>query len=228
MKLPLVQFENATIIQNKQTILSNVNLEVQQGDFTFLIGKTGTGKSSLIKTLYADLPLQSGTGRVSDFNLAEIKQREIPFLRRKLGVVFQDFKLLPDRSIFENLSFVLKATGWKDKKEIEERIEEVLDSLGVGGISRKYAFELSGGEQQRVAIARALLNEPELIIADEPTGNLDPQTSLEIMEVFRGLHQKGMTIIMATHDYNMIVKFPGKILRCDAGKIYEVVQKNEA
>ena len=228
MKLPLVQFENAKIIQNKQTILSDVNIEVQQGDFTFLIGKTGTGKSSLIKTLYADLPLQSGTGRVSDFNLAEIKQREIPFLRRKLGVVFQDFKLLPDRSIFENLSFVLKATGWKDKKEIKERIEEVLDSLGVGGISRKYAFELSGGEQQRVAIARALLNEPELIIADEPTGNLDPQTSLEIMEVFRGLHQKGMTIIMATHDYNMIVKFPGKILRCDAGKIYEVVQKNEA
>ena len=228
MKLPLVQFENATIIQNKQTILSNVNLEVQQGDFTFLIGKTGTGKSSLIKTLYADLPLQSGTGRVSDFNLAEIKQREIPFLRRRLGVVFQDFKLLPDRSIFENLSFVLKSTGWKDKKEIKERIEEVLDSLGVVGISGKYAFELSGGEQQRVAIARALLNEPELIIADEPTGNLDPQTSLEIMEVFRGLHQKGMTIIMATHDYNMIVKFPGKILRCDAGKIYEVVQKNEA
>ena len=228
MKLPLVQFENATIIQNKQTILSDVNIEVQQGDFTFLIGKTGTGKSSLIKTLYADLPLQSGSGRVSDFNLAEIKQREIPFLRRKLGVVFQDFKLLPDRSIFENLSFVLKSTGWKDKKEIKERIEEVLDSLGVEGISGKYAFELSGGEQQRVAIARALLNEPELIIADEPTGNLDPQTSLEIMEVFRGLHQKGMTIIMATHDYNMIVKFPGKILRCDAGKIYEVVQKNEA
>ena len=228
MKLPLVQFENATIIQNKQTILSDVNIEVQEGDFTFLIGKTGTGKSSLIKTLYADLPLQSGTGRVSDFNLAEIKQREIPFLRRKLGVVFQDFKLLPDRSIFENLSFVLKATGWKYKKEIKERIEEVLDSLGVGGISEKHAFELSGGEQQRVAIARALLNEPEIIIADEPTGNLDPQTSLEIMEVFRGLHQKGMTIIMATHDYNMIVKFPGKILRCDAGKIYEVVQKNEA
>ena len=228
MKLPLVQFENATIIQNKQTILSDVNIEVQQGDFTFLIGKTGTGKSSLIKTLYADLPLQSGTGRVSDFNLAEIKQREIPFLRRKLVVVFQDFKLLPDRSIFENLSFVLKATGWKYKKEIKERIEEVLDSLGVGGISEKHAFELSGGEQQRVAIARALLNEPEIIIADEPTGNLDPQTSLEIMEVFRGLHQKGMTIIMATHDYNMIVKFPGKILRCDAGKIYEVVQKNQA
>ncbi len=228
MKLPLVQFKNATIIQNKQTILNDVNIEVQQGDFVFLIGKTGTGKSSLIKTLYADLPLQQGTARISDFNLSKIKQKDIPFLRRKLGVVFQDFKLLPDRSVFDNLSFVLKATGWRDKEEIKNRIEEVLSSLGLEGVLKKYSFELSGGEQQRVAIARALLNDPELIIADEPTGNLDPQTSLEIMEVFRSLHQKGMTIIMATHDYNMIVKFPGKILRCDAGKIYEVVQKNEA
>lgn len=228
MKLPLVQFKNATIIQNKQTILNDVNIEVQQGDFVFLIGKTGTGKSSLIKTLYADLPLQQGTAKISDFNLSKIKQKDIPFLRRKLGVVFQDFKLLPDRSVFDNLSFVLKATGWRDKEEIKDRIEEVLSSLSLEGVLKKYSFELSGGEQQRVAIARALLNDPELIIADEPTGNLDPQTSLEIMEVFRSLHQKGMTIIMATHDYNMIVKFPGKILRCDAGKIYEVVQKNEA
>jgi cell division transport system ATP-binding protein len=228
MKLPLVQFKNATIIQNKQTILNDVNIEVQQGDFVFLIGKTGTGKSSLIKTLYADLPLQQGTAKISDFNLSKIKQKDIPFLRRKLGVVFQDFKLLPDRSVFDNLSFVLKATGWRDKEEIKDRIEEVLSSLGLEGVLKKHSFELSGGEQQRVAIARALLNDPELIIADEPTGNLDPQTSLEIMEVFRSLHQKGMTIIMATHDYNMIVKFPGKILRCDAGKIYEVVQKNEA
>lgn len=228
MKLPLVQFKNATIIQNKQTILNDVNIEVQQGDFVFLIGKTGTGKSSLIKTLYADLPLQQGTAKISDFNLSKIKQKDIPFLRRKLGVVFQDFKLLPDRSVFDNLSFVLKATGWRDKEEIKDRIEEVLSSLGLEGVLKKYSFELSGGEQQRVAIARALLNDPELIIADEPTGNLDPQTSLEIMEVFRSLHQKGMTIIMATHDYNMIVKFPGKILRCDAGIIYEVVQKNEA
>lgn len=228
MKLPLVQFKNATIIQNKQTILNDVNIEVQQGDFVFLIGKTGTGKSSLIKTLYADLPLQQGTAKISDFNLSKIKQKDIPFLRRKLGVVFQDFKLLPDRSVFDNLSFVLKATGWRDKEEIKDRIEEVLSSLGLEGVLKKYPFELSGGEQQRVAIARALLNDPELIIADEPTGNLDPQTSLEIMEVFRSLHQKGMTIIMATHDYNMIVKFPGKILRCDAGIIYEVVQKNEA
>ena len=228
MKLPLVQFKNATIIQNKQTILNDVNIEVQQGDFVFLIGKTGTGKSSLIKTLYADLPLQQGTAKISDFNLSKIKQKDIPFLRRKLGVVFQDFKLLPDRSVFDNLSFVLKATGWRDKEEIKDRIEEVLSSLGLEGVLKKYSFELSGGEQKRVAIARALLNDPELIIADEPTGNLDPQTSLEIMEVFRSLHQKGMTIIMATHDYNMIVKFPGKIFRCDAGKIYEVVQKNEA
>jgi cell division transport system ATP-binding protein len=228
MKLPLVQFKNAAIIQNKQTILNDVNIEVQQGDFVFLIGKTGTGKSSLIKTLYADLPLQQGTAKISDFNLSKIKQKDIPFLRRKLGVVFQDFKLLPDRSVFDNLSFVLKATGWRDKEEIKDRIEEVLSSLGLEGVLKKYSFELSGGEQQRVAIARALLNDPELIIADEPTGNLDPQTSLEIMEVFRSLHQKGMTIIMATHDYNMIVKFPGKIFRCDAGKIYEVVQKNEA
>ncbi|MDB2456357.1 ATP-binding cassette domain-containing protein [Flavobacteriaceae bacterium] len=228
MKLPLVQFKNATIIQNKQTILNDVNIEVQQGDFVFLIGKTGTGKSSLIKTLYADLPLQQGTAKISDFNLSKIKQKDIPFLRRKLGVVFQDFKLLPDRSVFDNLSFVLKATGWKDKEEIKDRIEEVLSSLSLEGVLKKYSFELSGGEQQRVAIARALLNDPELIIADEPTGNLDPQTSLEIMEVFRSLHQKGMTIIMATHDYNMIVKFPGKIFRCDTGKIYEVVQKNEA
>ena len=228
MKLPLVQFKNATIIQNKQTILTDVNIEVKQGEFVFLIGKTGTGKSSLIKTLYGDLPLQKGSAQVSNFNLGKIKQREIPYLRRKLGVVFQDFKLLADRSIYDNLSFVLKATGWKNKNEIHNRIDEVLFSLGVDSIAHKYAFQISGGEQQRVAIARALLNEPELIIADEPTGNLDPQTSLEIMEVFRSLHQKGMTIIMATHDYNMIVKFPGKILRCDEGKVYEVVQKNEA
>lgn len=228
MKLPLVQFKNATIIQNKQMILTDVNIEVKQGEFVFLIGKTGTGKSSLIKTLYGDLPLQKGSAQVSNFNLGKIKQREIPYLRRKLGVVFQDFKLLADRSIYDNLSFVLKATGWKNKNEIHNRIDEVLFSLGVDSIAHKYAFQISGGEQQRVAIARALLNEPELIIADEPTGNLDPQTSLEIMEVFRSLHQKGMTIIMATHDYNMIVKFPGKILRCDEGKVYEVVQKNEA
>ena len=227
MSTAIVQLNKANIFQNKQLILSDVSIEVQQGEFVFLIGKTGTGKSSLIKTLYADIPLQAGTGSIVDYALDGIRQKDIPYLRRKLGVVFQDFKLLPDRSIFDNLKFVLKATGWKDKSTIGARITEVLNEVGMHGIEQKFPFELSGGEQQRVAIARALLNTPAIIIADEPTGNLDPQTSLEIMEVFQKLHQQGMTVLMATHDYNMIVKFPGKILRCDEGTVYEVVQKKE-
>lgn len=224
---PVLALNSATIYQNKQRILQEVSIAVSAGEFVFLIGKTGTGKSSLIKTLYGDLPLKEGSGSVVGYDLAKMKEREIPFLRRKLGVVFQDFKLLPDRSVFDNLHFVLKATGWKDKRKINSRIEEVLTDVGMATVAPKYPFELSGGEQQRVAIARALLNTPSLIIADEPTGNLDPQTSLEIMEVFRKLHQEGMTILMATHDYNMIVKFPGRILRCDEGSVYEVVQKKE-
>ena len=224
---PVLALNSATIYQNKQRILQGVSIEVLAGEFVFLIGKTGTGKSSLIKTLYGDLPLKEGSGSVVGYDLAKMKEREIPFLRRKLGVVFQDFKLLPDRSVFDNFHFVLKATGWKDKSKINSRIEEVLTDVGMAAVAPKYPFELSGGEQQRVAIARALLNTPSLIIADEPTGNLDPQTSLEIMEVFRKLHQEGMTILMATHDYNMIVKFPGRILRCDEGSVYEVVQKKE-
>ena len=221
----IVHLKDVSIFQNKQLILSKVSVEVSSGDFVFLIGKTGTGKSSLIKTLYADLPLQQGEGSIVDFDLTSIRQKDIPFLRRKLGVVFQDFKLLPDRSVFENLKFVLKATGWKDKKKIRDRIEEVLTEVGMENVQPKFPFQLSGGELQRVAIARALLNMPEIIIADEPTGNLDPQTSLEVMEVFQKLHKEGMTVLMATHDYNMIVKFPGKILRCDEGTVYEVVQK---
>lgn len=228
MGASIVQIQQANIFQNKQCILSQVNIDVQAGDFVFLIGKTGTGKSSLIKTLYADLPLQEGHCTIVGYDLNGIRQKDIPYLRRKLGVVFQDFKLLPDRSVFDNLSFVLKATGWKDKVKIKERIQEVLSEVGVAGTEHKHPFELSGGEQQRVAIARALLNTPEIIIADEPTGNLDPQTSLEVMEVFRKLHQQGMTVLMATHDYNMIVKFPGKILRCDEGTVYEVVQKQSS
>ena len=227
MDTSILQLKNATIFQNKQCILSDVNVDVKAGEWVFLIGKTGTGKSSLIKTLYADLPLQQGEGSVVGMDLATIKQKDIPFLRRKLGVVFQDFKLLPDRSIFENLRFVLKATGWKDKTKINTRIAEVLNTVGMTGVEAKFPFELSGGEQQRVGIARALLNTPTLIIADEPTGNLDPQTSMEIMGVFQQLHQQGMTVLMATHDYNMIVKFPGKILRCDEGSVYEVVQKKQ-
>ena len=223
----IVSLKNAFIFQRKQCILNKVNLEVSPGDFVFLIGKTGTGKSSLIKTLYADLPLQEGEGSVAGYDLVKMKQKDIPFLRRKIGVVFQDFKLLPDRTIFENLRFVLHATGWKKKEDIKNKIDDTLATVGLEGVLQKFPFELSGGEQQRVAIARALLNTPELIIADEPTGNLDPQTSLEIMEVFQKLHQEGMTVLMATHDYHMIVKFPGKILRCDEGTVYEVVQKKE-
>ena len=223
MGTPIVQLQQVNIYQNKQCILKAVDIDVQAGEFVFLIGKTGTGKSSLIKTLYADLALEEGLGSIVGYDL-----KDIPFLRRKLGVVFQDFKLLPDRSIFDNLNFVLKATGWKDKIKIKDRISEVLTEVGMEGIEHKFPFELSGGEQQRVAIARALLNTPEIIIADEPTGNLDPQTSLEIMEVFQKLHQQGMTVLMATHDYNMIVKFPGKILRCDEGTVYEVVQQQSS
>lgn len=228
MGTPIVQLQKANIYQKKQCILNEVDIDVQAGEFVFLIGKTGTGKSSLIKTLYADLELQEGLGSIVGYDLNSIRQKDIPFLRRKLGVVFQDFKLLPDRSISDNLNFVLKATGWKDKIKIKDRISEVLTEVGMDGIEHKFPFELSGGEQQRVAIARALLNTPKIIIADEPTGNLDPQTSLEIMEVFQNLHQQGMSVLMATHDYNMIVKFPGKILRCDEGTVYEVVQQQSS
>ena len=182
MGTPIVQLQQVNIYQNKQCILKAVDIDVQAGEFVFLIGKTGTGKSSLIKTLYADLALEEGLGSIVGYDLKGIRQKDIPFLRRKLGVVFQDFKLLPDRSIFDNLNFVLKATGWKDKIKIKDRISEVLTEVGMEGIEHKFPFELSGGEQQRVAIARALLNTPEIIIADEPTGNLDPQTSLEIMD----------------------------------------------
>ena len=224
----MINLQNVTIVNEKNTILTDVNFRVDVGEFVFLIGKTGTGKSSLLKLLYGDLPLHSGQGTIVGFDLNKLKDKEIPLLRRKLGVVFQDFKLLPDRTLFDNLSFVLKATGWKGKTKIKERVAEVLELVNVTSSDQKFPFELSGGEQQRVAIARALLNHPELIIADEPTGNLDPETSQEIMHLFRKLHTGGISIVMATHDYNMIVKFPGKILRCDDGKIYEVVQKNEA
>lgn len=219
----IVSLENATIYQDQKPVLMGVNLSVEKGSFVFLIGRTGTGKSSLIKTLYGDLSLEEGSGSTVGFALNGLRDRDIPQLRRKIGVVFQDFKLLPDRNIKENLSFVLRATGWKDKVKIESRIIEVLQMIKVDNALGKFPFELSGGEQQRLAIARALLNEPELIIADEPTGNLDPQTSIEIMELFKELHQKGMTLLMATHDYNMILKYPGKIFQCEDGKIFEVV-----
>ncbi len=221
----IVSFSDAKINQRGKTILNNVSIDVSEGSFVFLIGRTGSGKSSLIKTIYGDLELVGGVGNVAGYDLTRLKSKQIPNLRRELGVVFQDFKLLPDRTIDDNLEFVLKSTGWKNKKEIADRIDKVLKMVGITLNKNKYPFELSGGEQQRVAIARALLNEPKLIIADEPTGNLDPQTSQEIMQLFKSLHEKGMTLLMATHDYQMIVKFPGKIFKCENGKVFEVIAK---
>jgi len=225
MQNAIVTLDKATIINEKNVIFSEINFNVEIGEFVFLIGKTGSGKSSLLKVLYGDLPLSNGHGAIVGHDLKQLKDRDIPLLRRKLGVVFQDFKLLPDRTIFDNLEFVLKATGWKEKSKIRDRVNEVLKLVNVPADTNKFPFELSGGEQQRVAIARALLNHPELIIADEPTGNLDPETSQEIMQLFRKLHAEGMSVIMATHDYNMIMKFPGKIFQCDNGKLNEVVAK---
>ncbi len=221
----IVSFSDAKINQRGKTILKNVTIDVPDGSFVFLIGRTGSGKSSLIKTIYGDLGLAGGVGNVVGYDLNRLESRQIPNLRRELGVVFQDFKLLPDRTIGDNLEFVLRSTAWKNKKEINDRIDKVLKMVGINLNKKKYPFELSGGEQQRVAIARALLNEPKLIIADEPTGNLDPQTSQEIMYLFKSLHEKGMTLLMATHDYQMIVKFPGKIFKCENGKVFEVIAK---
>ena len=221
----ILHLEDADIYQRDTLVLSKVNLRIEKGAFFYLIGKTGSGKSSLMKTLYGDLHLNRGKGTIVDFDLKKLKEKDIPFLRRKIGIVFQDFKLLNDRTVFDNLLFVLKATGWKDKEKMTAKIHEVLEKVDMKTKGFKKPFELSGGEQQRVAIARALLNDPELILADEPTGNLDPKTSLEVMQLLNEIHQSGKSILMATHDYALIVKFKQKTIKCEGGELFEVVQQ---
>lgn len=223
MSKPVLHLKDASIFQQENLVLSDISLDIYSGDFMYLIGKTGSGKSSLMKTLYGDLPLIKGEGSIVGFDLSKLKEKEIPYLRRKLGIVFQDFKLLNDRNIHENLLFVLKATGWKDSAKIDAKINEVLEKVGMQTKGFKMPYQLSGGEQQRVAIARALLNDPELILADEPTGNLDPKTSLEVMAVLENISKSGKTILMATHDYALILKYPHKTIKCDGEKVYEVV-----
>ena len=225
MSQPVLSLQNVTIYQENKVILSQVNLEVNHGEFIYIIGKTGSGKSSFMKTLYGDLPLTEGEGHIVEFDLATLKEKDIPYLRRKIGIVFQDFQLLPDRNVSNNMLFVLKATGWTDAAEMQHKIDEVLDKVGMKGFANKMPHQLSGGEQQRVAIARALLNDPEFILADEPTGNLDPQTSTEVLEVLKNINQLGKTVIMATHDYALLMKFPSKTLKCEDGLIFEVVQR---
>ena len=227
MSHSILKLNEVSIIQENKKVLSKVNIEIKNGDFVYLIGRTGSGKTSLIKTLYADLKLKFGKGSIVDVELENLKEEHIPFLRRKLGIVFQDFKLLSDRSIYENLKFVLKATGWNDKSKIDSRINDVLEKVHIIELINKYPSQLSGGEQQKVAIARALLNNPKLIIADEPTGNLDPKTSLEVMDILIELNQKGNTILMATHDFILIDKFPNKTYICESGKISEIDLKNK-
>jgi cell division transport system ATP-binding protein len=217
----VIKLNSVDIFQQNHLVLSNVNLHVDQGEFVYLIGQTGSGKSSLLKIIYGDLNIKNGQGRAVGYELKNLKEEDVPFLRRKLGIVFQDFQLLTDRSIEENLKFVLKATGWTDIKLIDERIKDVLEKVGLRSKMRKMPHEISGGEQQRVVIARALLNDPELILADEPTGNLDPETSEEIMILLRQISQSGTAVLMATHDYHIIRTFPSRIIKCENGKVIE-------
>ncbi len=215
----IIELQKASIFQKHNLVLTDVSLTIDKGEFVYLVGKTGSGKSSLLRTLYADIPLIQGEGKIAGYNLKKIRSKEIPFLRRKLGVVFQDFQLLPDRSINDNLLFVMKATGWKDKPDMQKRSQEVLEKVHLGTKGFKMPHELSGGEQQRVSIARALINEPEIILADEPTGNLDTETAQEIVGLLYEISKSGRAVLIATHDFHLFEYFKGRTIRCEGGRI---------
>ncbi len=215
----IIELQKASIFQKHNLVLTDVSLTVEKGEFVYLVGKTGSGKSSLLRTFYADIPLLQGEGSIAGYDLKKVKSKEIPFLRRKLGIVFQDFQLLPDRSVNDNLLYVMKATGWKDRTEMEKRIREVLEKVHLGTKGFKMPHELSGGEQQRVVIARALINEPEVILADEPTGNLDTDTAQEIIGLLYEISKAGRAVLIATHDFHLFEKFTGRTIRCEGGRI---------
>ena len=225
MKSEIIIYEKVCLKISENNFLENLSFSLKPGEFTYLIGKTGSGKSSILRSIYCDIPIQSGNCIIDGVYIKKIKKREIPLLRRKIGIIFQDFKLLSDRTVFKNLEFVLKATEWSDKSKIKARIDEVLDQVKMNDFKNRFPYQLSGGEQQRISIARAILNNPNLILADEPTGNLDPGTSNEIMELILDINSKGSTILMATHDYNMIAAYPKRTLRVENGKLFELSKK---
>lgn len=216
---PVVRVKDATIFQDHASVLSNLNFEIEKGEFAFLVGRTGSGKSSLLKTFYADLPLRLGDISVAGFNIREIRASQVPQLRRKIGIIFQDFQLFPDRTVGENLNFVMRATGWKESSKMKSRLAEVLMQVGLGSVEKKMPHQLSGGEQQRVVIARALINEPVILFADEPTGNLDPEVASGILKLFQQINKQGTAVLMATHSYGLIRKFPARVLKCEDGNI---------
>lgn len=222
---PVVSVKEASIFQDHNTILGNISFDIQKGEFVYLVGRTGSGKSSLLKTLYADLPLRLGDIRVAGFSIRGIKASDVPLLRRKLGIIFQDFQLFNDRSVAENLMFVMKATGWRDNVKMRTRLSEVLMQVGLGSVEKKMPHQLSGGEQQRIVIARALINEPQILFADEPTGNLDPEVSHGIMKIFQQINNTGTAVLMATHSYGLIKKFPARVLKCEEGKVLDSALK---